>query len=71
MLVPRLSDKVDGPHRTLILPCSFQEMHISKLVSNKPFMSEWARKGAYKEDLKSMIHVIMVCEVGAELSFVL
>lgn len=29
------------------------------------------RKGAYKEDLKSMIHAVMVCEVGAEFSFVL
>lgn len=29
------------------------------------------RKGAYKEDLKSMIHALMVCEVGAEFSFVL
>lgn len=29
------------------------------------------RKGACKEDLKSMIHALMMCEVGAEFSFVL
>lgn len=29
------------------------------------------RKGAYEEDPKSMIHALMVCDVGAELSFVL